>query len=71
MPVLTCVPAPQSRSWKETRKDVLLTVLFALVLFFGGIGGTSHRLRIMVFVITLVHFATTLIALGTMPIYKK
>ncbi|MCI0456037.1 MAG: hypothetical protein L0Z62_03535 [Gemmataceae bacterium] len=52
---------------------VLLTVLFASVLFFGGIGGTfqSRRLRIMVSVIALVLFVVSLIALGSMPICKE
>jgi hypothetical protein len=49
---------------------VLLTVLFASVLFFGGIAGTieSHRLRVTILVIALVFFVVTLAVLGTMPI---
>ncbi len=52
---------------------VLLTVLFASVLFFGGIGGTfqSRWLRNVVFVIALVLFAITLSTLGTLPICNE
>ncbi len=52
---------------------VLLTVLFASVLFFGGIGGTfqSRRLRIVVFVIAVILFVATLIALGNLPICRR
>jgi hypothetical protein len=51
---------------------ILLTVLFASVLFFGGIGGTfvSQRLSTIVFVIAVVLFGVTLFALGTMPICR-
>jgi hypothetical protein len=54
---------------KHADRYVLLTVLFASVLFFGGIGGTfkSERLRISVLVIALVLFAGTIFALGNMP----
>jgi len=49
---------------------VLLTVLFASVLFFGGIAGTldMRRLRIMILTIGLALFLVTLVFLGTMPI---
>jgi len=49
---------------------VLLTVLFASVLFFGGIAGTleSHRLRVTILTIALAFFVVTLGFLGTMPI---
>ena len=52
---------------------VLLTVAFASVLFFGGIGGSvqSRRLRIGLFVIALVLFIVTLITLGTMPVCRQ
>ena len=52
---------------------VLLTVLFASVLFFGGIGGTfqSQRLRSIVFIVALVLFVATLIVLGTLPICRE
>lgn len=52
---------------------VLLTVLFASVLFFGGIAGTldSRRLRIMILAIALALFVVTLVYLGTMPICKE
>lgn len=52
---------------------VLLTVLFASVLFFGGIAGTldSHRLRVIILVIALTLFLATLAVLGTMPICKE
>lgn len=52
---------------------VLLTVLFAMVLFFGGIAGTveSRRLRITILTIALVVFGVTVVALGTMPICRE
>lgn len=52
---------------------VLLTVLFASVLFFGGIAGTieSHRLRVTILVIALVLFVVTVAVLGTMPICRE
>ena len=52
---------------------VLLTVLFASVLFFGGIGGTfqSRRLRFVVFIIAVVLLIGTLFALGTMPVCRE
>jgi hypothetical protein len=52
---------------------VLLTVLFASVLFFGGIGGTidSRRLRIAILAIALTVFVVTLIFLASMPISRE
>lgn len=52
---------------------VLLTVLFASVLFFGGIAGTldSHRLRVAVLAMALAFFAISLSFLGTMPICRE
>jgi hypothetical protein len=52
---------------------VLFTVLFASVLFFGGIGGTfrSDRLKSAAFVIAIVLFLGTVVAVGTMPICKE
>jgi len=52
---------------------VLLTVLFATVLFFGGIAGTvdSRRLRITIMSIALVLFVVTVVFLGTMPICNE
>jgi hypothetical protein len=52
---------------------VLLTVLFASVLFFGGIAGTldSRRLRISILSIALVLFVTIVAFLGTMPICRE
>jgi len=49
---------------------VLLTVLFASVLFFGGIGGTfdSYRLRVVVLSVSIVLLTATLIAMALMPI---
>jgi hypothetical protein len=49
---------------------VLLTVLFASVLFFGGIAGTldSRRLRISILAIALALFVVTFGFLATMPI---
>ena len=51
---------------------VLLTVLFASVLFFGGIAGTldSRHLRITILVVALVFFVVTVCYLGTMPICR-
>lgn len=52
---------------------VLLTVAFASVLFFGGIGGSvqSRRLRISFFVIALVLFSVTMLALAAMPVCRQ
>lgn len=52
---------------------VLLTVLFASVLFFGGIAGTleSRRLRIIILAIALVLFVITVAFLGIMPICQE
>jgi len=52
---------------------VLLTVLFASVLFFGGIGGSlnSRTLRYTVFTIAFVLLISTMIVLLTMPICKE
>lgn len=52
---------------------VLLTVLFASVLFFAGIAGTldSPRLRQIIFVIAIMLFGITMIVLATMPICRE
>jgi hypothetical protein len=52
---------------------VLLTTLFATVLFFGGIAGTvdSHRLRKTILSIAVAVFVGTFTALGTMPICRE
>jgi hypothetical protein len=52
---------------------VLLTVLFASVLFFGGIAVTldSRRLRVSILIIALALFVVTIAFLGTMPICKE
>jgi hypothetical protein len=52
---------------------VLLTVLFAAVLFFGGIAGMadSRRLRIIILTIALALFVVTVAFLATMPICNK
>jgi len=52
---------------------VLLTVLFASVLFFGGIAGTldSRRLRVSILTIALALFSVTVVYLGTMPICRE
>ncbi|MBI3407245.1 MAG: hypothetical protein HY040_02675 [Planctomycetes bacterium] len=49
---------------------VLLTTLFATVLFFGGIAGTvdRRRLRITILSIALTLFVVSLVFLATMPI---
>jgi hypothetical protein len=49
---------------------VLLTVLFASVMFFGGICGTfdSYRLRVSTLGISVALLSFTLIALATMPV---
>jgi hypothetical protein len=60
--------AEQANQYSDTY--VLLTVLFASVLFFGGIAGTLdwHRLRVTILAIALVFFVVSLAYLGTMPI---
>jgi hypothetical protein len=52
---------------------VLLTVLFATVLFFGGIAGTvdTRRLRIIILSIALTLFVVTLVVLAAMPICRE
>jgi hypothetical protein len=52
---------------------VLLTVLFASVLFFGGIASTieSHRLRVIILALALTFFVVTLAVLATMPICRE
>ncbi|MFO0970256.1 MAG: hypothetical protein U0793_32305 [Gemmataceae bacterium] len=52
---------------------VLLTVLFATVLFFGGIGATldSRRLRYAVFGIAIMLFLGTMGFLWTMPLCRE
>ena len=52
---------------------VMLTVLFASVLFFGGIGGTiqSPRLRLSVLALAVALFLVTIIVMGTMPICRE
>jgi hypothetical protein len=52
---------------------VLLTVLFASVLFFGGIAGTidSRRLRIAIVTVALALFLVTITFLATMPICRE
>jgi len=49
---------------------VLLTTLFATVLFFGGIAATvdTRRLRVIILGVALVFFVVTLAVLATMPI---
>jgi hypothetical protein len=52
---------------------VLLTVLFACVLFFGGIAGTidSRRPRIAIVAVALALFLVTVSFLATMPICRE
>jgi hypothetical protein len=52
---------------------VLLTVVFASVLFFGGIGGTfqSERLKLVAFGLTVVLFVSTSIALVALPLCRE
>lgn len=52
---------------------VLLTVLFASVLFFGGIGSTfdSRRLRIGMLSVALALFSITVIAIAALPICRE
>lgn len=54
-------------------KYVLLTVMLASVLFFGGISGTidSRLLRTSLLVIALISFLVTVSILGTMPICRE
>jgi hypothetical protein len=55
---------------KTSDTYVLLTVLFASVLFFGGIAGTldSRRLRASILILALALFALTTAFLASMPI---
>ena len=48
----------------------LLTVLFAGVLFFGGIGGAFHacRLQLVMLGISVVLFVGTAFMMGTLPV---
>lgn len=61
--------------WANHTSDayVLLTVLFASVLFFSGIAGTleSRPLRITILVVALVLFVATMAFLGTMSICRQ
>jgi hypothetical protein len=52
---------------------VLLTVLFATVLFFGGVSGTlrSRRLQLTAFAIAVLLFVVIVVSLGTMPICNE
>ena len=52
---------------------VLLTVLFASVLFFGGIAGTleSRQLRVIILAVALAFFMATVVYLATMPICRE
>ena len=61
------------RKEKNERSYVLLTVLFATVLFFGGIGGTcqSRRLQLIALAISALLLVVTVLALGTLPICKE
>ena len=54
-------------------KYVLLTVMLASVLFFGGISGTidSRLLRTWLLVTALISFLVTVSILGTMPICRE
>lgn len=54
-------------------KYVLLTVMLASVLFFGGISGTieSRLLWPSLLVIALISFLVTVSILGTMPICRE
>jgi hypothetical protein len=48
-------------------------VVFATVLFFGGISGTfrSRRLQLTAFAIAVLLFVVTVVGLGTMPICNE
>jgi hypothetical protein len=65
------VVAQQANRTSDTY--VLLTVLFASVLFFGGIAGTidSRRLRIAIVSVALALFLVTMIFLATMPMCSE
>jgi hypothetical protein len=62
--------AEARKAGRNSDTYVLLTVLFASVLFFGGIGGTfeSQALRRVVLSIALVLFLVTFSVLATMPV---
>jgi hypothetical protein len=65
--------AAAERANENSDTYVLLTVLFASVLFFGGIAGTieSHRLRVSILAMALTFFVATLAVLATMPICRE
>jgi hypothetical protein len=58
---------------QNSDRYVLLTVLFASVLFFGGIAGMidSRRLRTIVFSVSVVFFLGTALAVAAMPICRE
>jgi hypothetical protein len=58
---------------EHSDRYVLLTVLFASVLFFGGIRGTfqSSLLRLISFTMAFVLFCLTLVVMGAMPICRE
>jgi hypothetical protein len=58
---------------KNSDTYVLLTVIFASVLFFCGITGTfeSRRLQTAMSLVALALFSATMIALATMPICRE
>ena len=51
---------------------MLLTVVFASILFFGGMAGTltSYRIRLALGVIALLLFTATLLALLALPVCR-
>jgi hypothetical protein len=65
--------AAAERANETSDRYVLLTVLFATVLFFGGITSTmrSRRLRIVLTLLTLIQFVVTFIVLATMPYCRE
>ncbi len=62
--------AAAARANKNSDAYVLLTVLFAAVLFFGGIGAIFHarRLQLLMLGISVLLFVTTAFMMGTLPV---
>ena len=65
--------AAAARANKISDGYVLLTVLFAAVLFFGGIGGTFHarRLQLVMLGISVLLFVGTAFMMGTLPVCRE
>ena len=65
--------AAAARANEASDRYVLLTVLFAAVLFFGGVGGTfqARRLQLLMLGSSVVFFAVGVVIMGTIPICNE